>query len=235
MKNAIIRTLQIFFLITFISCNSSYNKIEIVFSKSDLKDTIPIKYSLFNLSNKDSVIYKKKIIEYIIVNKKYVFDSLPNGEYILEYSDIKQDTFTKKINLRNNEVYKTKIIFDSLSLEKYYSHTPINNLRNGESYKLFTWGGCIARMESFYKITNLNNKYLLDSNLDNQKILTKDEIKAINKFEAELLALKGKGICNSTGQMSYSISKQNKIDTISEMTCNWNSYNLLMSKLYKRE
>lgn len=234
MKNAIIRILLIFFLITLISCNRSYNKIEIFFSKSDLKDTIPIKYSLFKLSNKDSVIFKKKIIEYITVDKKYVFDSLPNGEYILEYSDIKQDTFTKRINLRNNEVYKTKIIFDSLPLEKYYSLTPISNLRNGESYKLFTWGGCIAKIESFYKITNFKNKYLLDSNLDSEKILNDEEIKAIKKFEAELLALNGKGICNSTGQMTYSISKQNEIDTISEMTCNWNSYDLLMSKLYKK-
>nr|WP_294938616.1 hypothetical protein [uncultured Flavobacterium sp.] len=229
MEKAIVITLLIFSLF---SCNNHYNKIEITFSKSDTNDTIPIKYSLFKLSNKDSVIYKKDIIDYIAINEKYVFDSLPNGEYILEYSDIKHDSFIKRINLKNNEVYRSKILFDSLPLKKYYKLIPINNLKNGESYKLRTWGGCIARMESFYQITNLNEKYLLDSNADSKRILTNNEINAIKKFEAELFALNGKGTCNSTGRMTYSISKDSKIDTLAEMTCNWNSYNLLMNKLY---
>ena len=38
----------------------------------------------------------------IKIGKKYVFDSLPNGQYVLQYTDIKQDTFTKRINLKNN-------------------------------------------------------------------------------------------------------------------------------------
>ena len=224
----------IFSLITFISCKNNYNKIEITFSKSNIDDTIPIRYSFFKLSNKDLIIYNKNIIESILVDKKYVFDSLPNGEYLLEYSTIKQDTIIEKINLTNNKIYQSKILFDSLPLEKYYNNTPINNLRNGESYKLSTWGGCIARMESFYKITNLNNKYLLNSNVDIKRVLTDSEIAAIKKFEAELLALKGKGTCNSSGRMTYSISKGNNTDTLSEMTCNWNGYTSLMSKLYNK-
>jgi len=232
MKNTITKTLLIFLVSTLLSCNNHHNKIEIIFFKSNVKDSPPIKYSFLKLSNKDSVIFKKKINDRITIGKKYVFDSLPTGQYILQYSDIKQDTFKKRINLKNNEVYRSKIIFDTLPLEKYYKYVPINNLKNGESYKLLTWGGCLARMESFYQITYLDNQYLLDSYLDTKRILTNDERTAIKKFEAELYALKGKGTCESTGQMTYSITKDKKTDTITEMTCNWNGYSLLMSKLY---
>ncbi|KGO85462.1 hypothetical protein Q764_14065 [Flavobacterium suncheonense GH29-5 = DSM 17707] len=232
MKNAIIIAFLVFFLTAFTSCNKAYNKIEITFSKSDVKDTIPIRYSLLKLLNEDSIIFEKKVIDDIKIGEKYVLDSLPNGNYILEYSDIKSDIHARKINLNNNSVYKSTIIYDSLPLEKYYKYAPLNNLKKGESYKLFTWGNSCARMESFYEIKNINGKYFLNSNVDNKRLLTDDEIKSIKKFEAELYALNGKGTCNSTARMDYVIIKGIKRDTIIEKTCNWKGYNLLMSKLY---
>jgi hypothetical protein len=228
-KNTIILILLLFSLI---SCNNHYNKIEITFLKSDIKDSIPIKYSLLKLSRKDSIIFNKNIIDQIVVGEKYIFDSLPNGEYILEYSNIKEDTIIKHINLKNSRIYQSKILFDSLPLEKYHKYVPINNLKSGESYKLFTWGGCMVRMESFYRISNEGNMYFMDSNVDKKRLLKKEEIKAFEKFEAGLYALREKGTCHSTGQMTYAFSKNNKKDTINEMTCNWNGYSLLMNKLY---
>lgn len=229
MKKHILIFLLIF---TLISCNKDYNKIEITFFKTDLSDSIPIEYSILKLSNKDSIIYSKKPIDDIYIGKKIIFDSLLNGEYIIEYSNIEQQSIVKHIKLKNNQTYQSKIIFDSLPLNNYYKIIPINNLKNGESYKLFTWGGCVARMESFYQISNNNNEYFFESNAVKNKLLKDEDIKAIEKFEAELYALRGKGGCHSTGKMTYSFTKNNKTDTINEFTCNWNTYRILMRKLH---
>jgi hypothetical protein len=229
MKNIILTLLLLF---TLISCNNNTNKIEVTFLKTDLSDSHPIELSFLRLSNKDSIIYNKKTIERISVGKKIIFDSLPNGEYILEYSNIELQNIVKHIKLQNNQIYRSKIIYDSLPLNNYYKKIPINNLKNGESYKLFTWGGCVARMESFYQISNKNNEYFFESNAVKNKLLKDEDLKAIEKFEAELYALRGKGGCHSTGKMTYSFTKNNKTDTINEFACNWNTYRILMRKLH---
>ncbi len=220
--------------ITLIGCKKSYNKIDITFIKSESNDSIPIKYCLFKLSDKDTALFNKYILEQIIVNKHYVFDSLPDGKYVLEYSNLTQDTLTKVINLKNNLVYETRILYDSLPLEKYYNETPIHNLKEGEKYTFFRWGGSIARMESFYDVTKLDHKYYLNTYSDTMKLLNHNDIIAIKKFEAELLALNNKGFCRSSDQMTNTLSKGNQTDTIREMTCNWYGYESLMRKIYKR-
>lgn len=219
----------------FISCEKNYNKIEVVFFKSDSRDTIPIRYSYFKLSNKDSIFYNKEIRHQIAVNKPFIFDSLPDGNYKLEYSTILNDTFTKSINLKNNQIYQSKIIFDSLPLQKYYKSVPINNLKNGESYKLLTWGGCVATMYSFYEIKNENDKYYFNSYSQTKKVLTVKNLEEIKKFEAQIYALNGKGGCNSTGQMTYTITTKTKVDTLKEMTCNWHGYQILMNELHSKK
>jgi len=221
-------------ILTLISCKKSNNKIEIIFSKTDSRDSMPIRYSLFKLSSGDSVFYNKEIRYQIDLHKPYLFDSLPDGNYKLEYSNIINDTFIKNISLKDNQVYKSKIIFDSLSLQKYYKSVPINNLKNGESYKQYCWGGCVASMHSFYQIKNNDDIYYFNSYTEKNKKLTETDLKAIEKFEAEIYFLNGKGSCNSTGQMTYTFSKENKIDTLKEMTCNWHGYEILMGELNKK-
>jgi len=218
------------------SCKKSYNKIEIIFSKTNSRDSIPIRYSLFKLSKGDSIFYNKEIRHQINLNRLYLFDSLPDGDYKIEYSNITNDTFRKNISLKNNQIYKSEIIFDSLPLHKFYKSVPINNLKNGESYKQYSWGGCTSTMHSFYEIKNNNDKYYFNSYTEKNKKLTETDLKAIERFEAEIYFLNGKGSCNSTGQMVYTFSKkENKIDTLREMTCNWHGYEILMRELNSKK
>lgn len=218
-------------ILNLISCKKSNNKIEIIFSKTDSRDSTPIRYSLFKLSSGDSVFYNKEIRHQIDLNKSYLFDSLPDGDYKLEYSNITNDTFKKVISLSDNQIYKSKVIFDSLPIQKYYKSVPINNLKNGESYKQYSWGGCVASMHSYYQIKKNDDVYYFNSYNEKNKKLSQADLKAIEKFEAEIYFLNGKGTCGSTGQITYTFSKENKIDTLREMTCNWRGYELLMKYL----
>lgn len=210
----------------------NYNTIEVTFLKSNPKDTFSIKYNLFKLSNEDSVIFKNTVFQNIKVGEKLVFDSLPNGKYVLEYFDICGNQKQKKILLKNNN-YESKIIFDSLPVKKYLNKIPLNTLENGNSYKIVNWSSCV-RLESYYQITKLRDEYYLDSYGHKKRKLNEKELNAIRLFESELLALRNIGSCNSTGNTNYCIQKDNKMDTIIDRTCNWNGYNLLASELYNR-
>lgn len=218
-------------ILNLISCKKSNNKIEIIFSKTDSRDSMPIRYSIFKLSSGDSVFYNKEIRHQIDLNKSYLFDSLPDGDYKLEYSNITNDTFKKVISLSDNQIYKSKVIFDSLPIQKYYKSVPINNLKNGESYKQYSWGGCVASMHSYYQIKKNDDVYYFNSYNEKNKKLSQADLKEIEKFEAEIYFLNGRGTCNSTRQMTYTFSKENKTDTLKEMTCNWRGYEILMGEL----
>jgi len=220
---------------TLISCKKGNNKIDITFVKTDSRDSTQIRYSLFKLSTEDSVFYNKEIRHQIDLHKPYLFDRLPDGDYKLEYSNIINDTFRKIISLKGNQVYKSEIIFDSLPIHKYYKSVPINNLKNGESYKQYSWGGCVATMHSFYQIKRNNDQYYFSSYMKKNKKLTEANLKAIEKFEAEIYFLNGKGSCNSTSQITYTFLKENKIDTLKEMTCNWHGYEILMKELHSKK
>ena len=225
-------TLIIVFISIIFGCNKKENnRIEIKIKRKDLNDSSAIKHFNFELSNQDKVLFKNKIVLNLKLEDLLSFDSLPNGQYNLKYNTIQNESINKKIILFNSKIHKEEIIYDDINYANYIKKTPINNLKNNQSYKLLRYGGCESREESFYIIKNLNGRLLFTTNLFKNKILDNKEIAAIQKFEAELMSLNGKGSCMSTGQMTYIITKEKFTDTLKEMTCNWYGYEKMIKQL----
>lgn len=232
MKNIIL----ILFALCFVSCNQPLNKLDIILSKGEIADSSYINMNFLCLKNKDSIIYKiSKPVRFNYIDT-LKFDSLSDGEYELKYVDIVGNTITNKFLLKDNFSKRIKIVCDSIASEPFLPKIPFNKIKDNESYRIEGKGGCIATMYCHYVIEKHNGDYYFENINQSKRLLTPQEIKAVQKFESELLAIKGKNLCISTGRMTYKIIHDGvEIDSIIDNTCgNWNGWSNLMSKVSKK-
>lgn len=232
MKNTI---LVLFTVSLLVGCKKPASRLDIILSKSDAADSAYINIDFLTVRNKDSVVFKAKGHERFNSPDTLRFSNLPDGEYELAYSDMIGDRIKRKISLKNSESKAVKIVFDSISLDKFYPKIPFNHLKDNESYRLEGKGGCVATMYCGYTIEKQKGNYYFKNVNISKKLLKSEEIKAIKRFESELLAIENKDICMSTGRMTYKIIQNNVEHSIVDNTCNWNGWSNLMSKLSKNE
>jgi hypothetical protein len=218
-----------------VSCNKPSNKLDIILSKGEIVDSSYINMNFICLKNKDSIIYKiTKPVRFNYIDT-LKFDSLSDGEYELEYIDIVGNTIVNKFRLKDNISKSIRIVCDSIMSKSFYPIIPFNNLKDNESYTIERKGGCVATMFSYYKIFRSKNDYYYESLNIHKKLLKDEEIKNIQKFEAELLAINGKGTCGGTGRMTYKIIKNKMGRSITDHACNWHEFENMMSKVNRDE
>lgn len=209
---------------------------DIILSKIDLTDSLAIKINFLQLKNHNSVIYKVRLPMRFNYLDTLKFDNLSDGEYELEYLDIVGDTITNKFRLNDNVSKRIRIVYDSIASSNFLSEIPFNNLKDNGLYRIEGKGGSVASMYCYYTVKKQGQDYCFESVNTPKKLLTLQEIKAVQKFESELLAIKDKHICTSTGRMTYKIIQNGiEIDSIIDKTCgNWNGWSNLMSKVSKK-
>ena len=228
MKNTI---LVLFTVLLLVSCKKSANKLDIILSKSDFVDSAYINIDFLCVQSEDSVFFKA------IGHKRFKFrdtislSDLPNGDYELAYNDMIGERIKKKFSLKGSEQKIVKIVFDSIGSDKFYSKIPFNNLKNAESYTIEGDGGCVGTMHYQYKIEKNNDGYYLERLRVPKRLLKPEEVKAVQKFESELLAIENKDLCMSTGRFTYKIISKGTEHTITDNTCNWNGLENLMHRL----
>ena len=222
MKKIILVALTTLFII---GCNKTSNKLGIVLSKTNVLDSAKIKLVHLYLKNSDSIVYKIDRPTYFSFRDTIKLDSLRDGNYELDYLNIAGDKIKRDFSLNNGSVKFVNIIYDSLALMKIYTKVPINQIKEGESYTVDKRGGCVASMYSGHYFESVNIT---------KKLLDERQIKAIERFEAELLAIRGKGVCGGTGAMTYRVIKdRNVVDEIRDYTCDWNGYETMMLQVNK--
>jgi hypothetical protein len=232
MKNTI---LVLFTVLLLVGCKKSANRFDIILSKSDAADSAYINIDFLSVSNKGSIIYKAETHQRFDFLDTVSLNNLPDGDYELVYNDMIGDRIERKISLKNNESKAVKIVFDSISLDRFYTKIPFNHLKDNESYTIEGKGGCMATMYCHYTIEKHKQVYYFESVNIPKRLLKPEEIKAVKRFESELLAIQGKDICSSTGRMTYTILQDEKKTRIVDNTCNWNGFENLMRKVDKDE
>jgi hypothetical protein len=226
------KTLYIILLITsLLGCKEKRSNLSIVFSKIEKEDSTSISLNGLFLKNSDSTFFKLQRPNQINFKDTIEIDSVPLGDYKLEYIDIVGNKILKsiKINENHNEI---KILTDSINTEKFKNQIPFINLKNNDYYSVEMKGGCVASFHGNYKVSLTNNIYYFESIGIKKRILNQSEIIAIKKFESELLAIQGKDICLSTGRKTFQI-KGKVSKKIIDNTCNWNGWSNLFSYLNK--
>ncbi|MNK16758.1 hypothetical protein D3C87_349280 [compost metagenome] len=222
-------------MIFFVSCNKPSNRLDIILSKIDLTDSLAVKINFLQLKNHNSVIYKVRLPMRFNYLDTLKFDNLSDGEYELEYLDIVGDTITNKFRLNDNVSKRIRIVYDSIASRHFLSEIPFNNLKDNELYRIEGKGGSVASMYCYYTVKKQGQDYYFESVNKSKRLLNPNDIKAIQKFEAELLAIEHKNMCISTGRMTYKIVKDGVEHEITDNTCNWNGWSNLMSKLLTNE
>ncbi|QEE50234.1 hypothetical protein FUA48_11790 [Flavobacterium alkalisoli] len=222
------------FPILLLSCNKGDNSLNVIITRVDPNCNASINLLFLDIKTSDSLFYKIKGYEGFDVNDTIKLINLPDDEYELKYFSMLGDYISRKIKLNDGDSKTITIVYDSIYSDNYINKTPIYNLRSGSSYTISRSGGCMASMTSSYTIKREGDNYY-DINKDGYEILLTDKMKkAIQKFEAELLAIKGKNECNSTGMMTYVINSSELKDTIMDKTCNWQGFEN-MSHIYFKE
>lgn len=213
-----------------INCKNYNNKITIKYHYKNTSINEPIKYSILKLYSDDSVYFEKSIREDIHLDKSIIIDSLPNEKLTLEYSVLDGRIKKENINLTKEISKKINIEFNNINYEKFQSKIPINNLKNGEKYKMYaknTRGP--ASFYNSFTITKEHDNYYFQSIDKPKRKLNNKNIEALKKFETELYYLNNKGIASNTSGFIFTFIKNNQTDTLKEFTSNW--YGL--SELYK--
>lgn len=223
--------LILFAVLSFVSCKKQSNQLRVIISRSDLTDSTEIVMSHLSLESKDSVIYKANRLIHFSCNDTLTFDSLSNGNYSVKYIDIIGNKISKTFNLNGKKPRAIGIICDSINANNFDSKTPFYNLKDGESYMIESKGSCVASMYSYYRISRSKDNYYYESVNIPKKDLNHEQIKAVKKFEAELLAIYGKGVCGGTGRMTYTIIKAKTEISIPDHACNWSGWNTMMRKV----
>lgn len=226
-----IRNLLYIFILFFLTgCTQDRNKLEVKFLRVDTANTEAVTIHGLEIKNADSVFYKTPRYHYTS-ESRLKFDSLPDGEYEIKFLDILNKRKVRKFSLKDDESKIVEIAYDSIDIHEFIDKAPISNLKDGESYRVETKGGCVATMYGYYIVTKKNDSTYFEAPYRKLKKLTKDQIKAIRKFEAELLAINGVDVCMSTGRMHYKIIVNGKVIEITDNTCNWSGWNTMMYKI----
>lgn len=232
MKNTILILSSVLVLV---GCKKSSSRLDIIISKRDVTDSAYINVDYLSIRNKDSVIYKTRTHQRFDFLDTISLNNLPDGEYELVYNNLIGEKVKRKVLLKNNELETVKIIFDSILSDKFYAKIPFNHLKDNESYTIEGKGGCGATMYCHYTIEKQKKSYYFKNENISNRLLKSEEIKAIKRFESELLAIENRNVCMSTGRMTYKITQNNLEHSIVDNTCNWNGWSNLMSKLFKNE
>lgn len=215
-------------IILFISCKKETKTLNIILNKTEKVDSSSIRFQILKLYNSDSLFYDVNYRHQFNFRDTIIVDNLPIGTYTLEYNDIVGNLITKYIDLRT--ITEIKISTDSIDIEKFRNKIPLINLKNNSYYEVNMQGGCVASFYGFYKISRIQDKYYIETFNSKKRLLNPDEIKAIEKFEAELYAIDGKVLCSSTGKKTFEIITDD-VKIISDNTCSWNGWTNLFSKL----
>jgi len=183
------------------------------------------------IRNADSIFYYKSY-RYFYRGDTLQLDSLPSGEYEISYLDILGKRKTRNFNFKNSGAQIINIVFDSIDTRMFRKKAPIYNIKNGETYRVERRGG--GGM-GHYKLTKENNILYFEAPYRKRNQLTPEQIKTVNKFEAELLAIKNVDVCRSTGRMHYKIISQEDTINITDNTCNWYGWEILMRQIQIEE
>jgi hypothetical protein len=198
-------------------------------SRSDSTISITNLYEI-RVKSADSILFAKDYYRFSETDTLKL-DSLSDGNYEIEYSDILGNRKIQKFNLNGGEKQVLDIVFDSIDIRNFIKEVPINTIKNWESYKVERKGGCIATMYGYYTVSKTNGSFYFDTPYRKARLLTRSQIKAVKKFEAELLAINGADVCISTGRMHYKIICNGKVTEITDNTCNWHGWEILMSQI----
>lgn len=222
-------------LMLFISCSEKVNELNVSFSFQDtiVENNFDLPYLM--LENQDSIIYEKWKPFFKSSKDTFKFTDLPTSAYSLHYYNTIGREKVKNIVLSGGEVRNVVIVPDSISVDEYYDKTPIMNLEKDSAYTIEYKGGCIATLGGYYKISKDSSNIYFEAIYQKKRPVSDDEINAIKEFEAQLLAIDGYGICNSTGRVVYTIIKRNEKRYIPDNVCIWQGVNKMLRKLCKPE
>jgi hypothetical protein len=224
------KILLIIFIFQLISCKKQVGSIDVIVAKSEITDSTSSRLFGLSLKNSDSTFYKFKGLNSFKFQDTIKIDSIPVGEYELEYLDIIGNKVSKSIEVKRGKPNVFKILTDSIDSRKFENEIPFSNLNDNSFYTVEKNGGCVVSLYGFYKISRIGSIYYIESsNLEKKKLSQKDII-AIIKFESELFAINGKEICSSTGRNIFTITTD-KVVSITDDTCNWNGWSNLFFKL----
>lgn len=228
------KILLLFFIILNLSCRKNSGNLNIVFEKNEILDSLPFTINGLELKKRDSLYFKHKntFLNYSL-HDTFKIENLDYGLYELQYIDIIGNKISRKININDKVTHKIQI--DSIDSSSKLNKTPLMNLKNNESYKIETSGGCVASMYSFYVVEKVNNEYFFESIKIKKTKLDTLDLSYLNKFESELLTINGKNICLSTGRMTYKIIKNGNELVIVDNTCNWNGWGNLFLKMKNKK
>lgn len=225
--------LSFLFLAILYGCSKPSNKLTVTFARVNPDDSSYFRFSHFKVRNDDTLIFKNKGLASYDAASIVVIDSLPDGNYYLEYTDLFGKAITKSVRVSNQHKI-LKIITDSVDVSGYYNKTPIQLLKDDESYTINGQGGCVTTMYTSYTVRKLDDKYYLDVPRKKGHKLSQAGFEAIRQFEAELLAIEGFELCQSTGAFTYTVEKNSKVlKTIKDRACNWNGLRKMFFTLNK--
>lgn len=213
-------------LLLFISCKKQSGQINIVLDEQFGKRLFE-----FNIYSEDTVVYKSRIPINFNGGDTIIFRKLPEGRYKISYLDILGKTKVTNVNLTGGDTTWIKPEPNIVNVESFFSNTPINNIKDDQQYIIKMEGGSIATMEGWYTITKEKGQIYFKPTRGNKILLSKDGVKAVEQFEAQLLAINNIYICHSTDRLKYTIIQNKDTLEIIDNTCMWNGWNVMSKKI----
>lgn len=220
-------------LLLFVNCSKPDNQLNITFSYENVYDSEEITVPYIKINTKDSVIFEDSSPLYRSVKDTLKFKNLQEGEYTIHYYNILGEEIIKKATLKENCVKHIRISPDSVSIAEYYKDTPVEKLKEGESYTVESYFGGVAGIRGFYKVSKAENNVFYESSNQSRQTLSQDEITALKRFEACLLGIAHFGVGNGCFNNSYTIIKDN--DSTKINLCRWQQSQKFYPKIYKPE
>ncbi|CAM4036693.1 MULTISPECIES: hypothetical protein [Flavobacterium] len=215
-----------------ISCKKEANSLEIILLKKEIVDSSSIRFPYLQIKNEDAIFFKTNIFQEFLSKDTLRFNELPDGTYELKYLNIFNEEVINKFTLKNNTEKKIKIVYDSIPKNKLYSESLIDNMINGETYKVKMNGRGPASFYSYYKVSMKKRTQYIEVIGKQKKRLELKDIDAIRNFESELFVIKSKANKGSFGRAYFEIFTEN--DTIMiQGSYGWNGWSNLMYKLNK--
>ncbi len=178
----------------------------------------------FKLFRNDSLI---KVIT-TGIESKHILKDLKYGSYKIEYVSMFKKTEYTTIELSKRKTYTVDLCIDDINYESEAYQPLINQLNEGEHYSInITTEGCYHRSEQELTIRKASGQYYMTYN-GKDKLLSKDDIKAIEHFEIELNYMEPYG-CTSVDY--YVLKYNNREVRINDGSCSWNGLSNLKQKL----
>lgn len=220
-------------LLLFANCSNHDNQLNITFSYEKGYDREKITVPYVKINTGDFIIFEDLTPLYRSVKDTLKFKDLQDGEYTIHYYNILGEEIIKIATLKENCVKHIRISPDSISIAEYYKDTPIEKLKEGESYTVESYIGGVAAMRGFYKVSKAENNVFYESSNQSRRTLSQNEITVLKIFEAYLLGIAHFGVGNGCFNNSYTIIKDN--DSTKINLCWWQQSHKFYPKIYKPE